>query len=377
MVELVTTTARFVAPPPRRPVTNPALTRPDWTKGVPRDPHKLWIDKNENLDPVLLELTTKILRSVDPALLCTYPEITPLYKKLAASLGLGPEHLLITAGSDGAIRMVFEAYVSEGDTVLHSAPTFAMYAVYCQIYGANAVPLPYEASADGPVLGADRLIDAIRVSKPKLVCLPNPDSPTGTVIPEPDLRRIIEAAGDAGAAILIDEAYFPFYTGTVLPWVREYGHLMVARTFAKAWGIAGLRIGFVAACPEVTKVLHLVRPMYEVNTVAVGVMEAMLDHTADIDAAVGRVNDTKRWFLDEMASLGFRVLRGHGNFLHVAFGAHAAAIHAALEPLALYRKDFNEPCLKGFSRFSVAPRDQMQPLVDAIRAAAGTAKERK
>jgi histidinol-phosphate aminotransferase len=357
----------FTAPSPRRPVADPALVRPDWTKGVLRDAHKLWIDKNENFDPDLLALTTRVLRSIDPVHLCTYPELTPFYEKLAKHLGIRPAELLITAGSDGAIRMVFEAFVNEGDLVLHTAPTFAMYPVYCQMYGAKAVPVAYEASSSGPSISADRLMAAIAEHRPKLVCLPNPDSPTGTVFVPADLERIIVAAGEAGAAILIDEAYFPFYPHTVLPLVQKYGHLLVARTFAKAWGLAGLRIGCLAACEDVARIVHRVRPMYEVNTVAVAVMDLMLDHEAEVMAGVARLNDSKAAFLDAMAAMGLRVLRGQGNFLHVAFGDHAAAVHAALTPLALYRKDFNEPCLKGFSRFSVAPRPVMQPVVDAIR----------
>jgi histidinol-phosphate aminotransferase len=341
--------------------------------GVPRDPAKLWVDRNENLDPALMALTARVLREIDPIHLCTYPELTPFYKKLGATLGIGAEHLLLTAGSDGAIRMVFEAYVSAGDRVLHTVPTFAMYPVYCQMYGAERIGIEYARGAGGPMLEASTLTDAIRSTRPKLVCLPNPDSPTGTAFATDDLRRIVEAAGDAGSAILIDEAYFPFFEQTAIAWVTEYGHLMVARTFAKAWGLAGLRIGFVAACPEVTRILHRVRPMYEVNTVGVAVMDQMLEHQAEVLAAVARLNHSKQKFLAEMESLGFAVLRGHGNFLHVAFGDHAPAVHKALDGLVLYRRDFNDPGLKGFSRFSVAPESMMAPVVAAIRGVVASA----
>lgn len=362
--------AEFSTPVPNPALTDPALTRPDWTTGVRRDTGLLWLDKNENHDPQLLELTTRVLRSLDPEFIYTYPEMAPLYQKLAASVGVGPEHLLMTAGSDGAIRAVFEAYVQPGDLVLHTVPTFAMYQVYGQMYGARRLPMAYQPSATGPRLDADEVIATIAAHRPRLVCLPNPDSPTGTVFAPADLRRIVEAAGAADVVMLVDEAYFPFYDQTTLPWVLEYPHLIVARTFAKAWGLAGLRVGFLAAHPAVARILHLVRPMYEVNTVGAAMVERMLDHSAEIDASVARLNASKTTFLAAMSALGFRVLRGHGNFLHVAFGELAPPMHTALKGIVLYRPDFNEACLKGFSRFSVASEDQWAPVLTAIRAVA-------
>lgn len=354
-------------PEPRTPLLDPLLVRPDWTGGVPRPSEALWLDKNENTDPELEALAKRVCAEVAGAAIRTYPETGPLYRKLAASLGLDPDRLLLTAGSDGAIRAVFEAYVAPGDAVVHTAPTFAMYPVYIRMYGGRAVPLAYAPSTEGPMLPADAVCRAIAEARPKLICLPNPDSPTGTVFAPAALRRIVEAAGEAGALILVDEAYYPFYEETVLPWIEAYPHLVVARTFAKAWGLAGLRIGYAAACPEVARLLHQVRPMYEVNTVGVAVVERMLDFGGAVLDSVRRLNAGRDLFLAAMRDLGFRTLVSRGNFLHVAFGAHAAAVHAALKGRVLYREDFQEPCLQGFSRFTAATPEQAQSVIARIR----------
>ena len=124
-------------------MADPAFFRPDWTKGVARDPALLWLDKNENTDPELAKLTSRILSEIDQSAIYTYPECTPLYRKLGTYLGVDADRLLLTAGSDGAIRAVFEAYINPGDTVLHTVPTFAMYGVYSAMYGAHVVPLAY------------------------------------------------------------------------------------------------------------------------------------------------------------------------------------------------------------------------------------------
>lgn len=362
--------ASFTTPSPRAAVADPALARPDWTAAPVRDADALWLDKNENADPAMAALVAQIVAEVPPAALVSYPDLGPLYAKLGRFLGLAPDRLLLAAGSDGAIRAAFAAYVAPGDAVVITRPTFAMYAVYARMFGAEAVPLDYRPSNDGPALGPDAVIDAIAAAAPQLVCLPNPDSPTGTIFPPDALRAIVEAAGRAGALMLVDEAYHPFYAETALPWVEDYPHLVVTRSTGKAWGMAGLRIGFAAAAPAVARVLHKVRPMYETSTLAAAVFERLLDHADAMAASVERLNAGKRFFLDAMDRLGFATLEGHGNFLHVAFGAKAAAVHAALAGHVYYRRDFAEPCLKGFSRFTATTQERFVPVVARIRAAA-------
>ena len=352
---------------PRAAVVDVALVRPDWTAGQPRDPARLWLDKNESADPAMIDLVGRVIGEVPDHAHHSYPDSAPLYRKLGAYLGVPPECLLLAAGSDGAIRAVFEAYVEPGDALVHTKPTFAMYAVYCLMYGARAVPLEYRPSDDGPVLEAEAVIAAIRETSPKLVCVANPDSPTGTVFAPDELRAIVDAAGAAGSLMLVDEAYHPFYPETALPWIEEYPHLVVTRSTGKAWAMAGLRIGYAAAAADVAAVLHKVRPMYETSTLAVAVFERMLDHADEMLASVRRLDEGKQAFLGAMRGLGLRTLDGHGNFLHVAFGAKAEAVYATLDDIVYYRRDSADACLEGFSRFSATTRERFQPVIERIR----------
>jgi len=360
-------TAKFITPIPRPAIAAPDLVRPDWTGGELRDPDMLWLDKNENTDPELAKVVADVIAGLPEDAHNTYPESGPLYRKLANWLGLAPENLLLASGSDGCIRSVFEAFMSPGDTVVHSAPTFAMYFVCSKIYGLNEVCVDYLPSKTGPALDAGRFIAAIADNNPKLVCLPNPDSPTGTVMPSDDLRAIIEAAGEAGAVMLVDEAYHPFLSDTVLPWVNDYLHLVVTRSTGKAWGMAGVRIGYAAANPDLVRQLHKVRPMYETSTLAVCVFDRMLDQVAEMEASVRRLETGKEHFLNAMEGLSLRTLRGAGNFCHVEFGDDAGAVHGALADLVYYRQNFNDPGLAGFSRFSATTKELFQPVIDRIR----------
>jgi histidinol-phosphate aminotransferase len=353
-------------PRARHEVADTGLLRPDWVRNVSRDPALLWLDKNENTDPEHIAAIGKVLSGLDPLAYTTYPEAPKVYGKLASHLGVKPEQLLLAAGSDGIIRSVFESFVSPGDTVIATVPTFAMYDVYSRIYGARKVGLEYRPSNAGPVLTSEEIIAAIAREAPRLVCLPNPDSPTGTVFPPDEMRAIVAAAGKVGAVMLVDEAYYPFHPDSAVPLIGEFPHLVVARSTAKAWGLAGLRIGYAVTSPEIARILHKVKPMYECSTFGMMGLNAFLDHPDLMEKTVARLEEGKNHFLDVMEALGFRVLRGKGNFLHVAFGVQADAVHRALADVCYYRKDFNEACLKGFSRFSSTTKERFVPVIEAI-----------
>jgi len=365
-------------PSPRLPVADAGLARPDWTQGMARDPKLLWLDKNENTDPEHLAQVTEILGAIDPVTYATYPEAWSLYAKLAGWVGVHPNQLVLAAGSDGIIRSVFESFISPGETVIMTVPSFAMYDVYCRIYGARKLGLEYEPSPSGPILTCETVITAIQSACPRLICVPNPDSPTGTVFSAADMRAIIKAAGAVGAVILVDEAYYPFHDETVVPLIGEFPHLVVARSTAKAWGLAGLRIGYAITSPDLAKILHKVRPMYECSTFGMVGLSAFLDHPELMAATVTRLEAGKALFLSSMEALGFRTLRGKGNFLHVAFADQSRAVHDALSSVCYYRKDFGEPCLKGFSRFSSTTVTSFRPVIDAITQAVkgGTGNDR-
>ncbi len=348
-------------------VASDALQRPDWTKSSCRGLTEMWLDKNENIDPQLSQIVMTAYHSVGEESLYGYPDTSGLYKKLANYIGVRAENLLLAHGSDGVIRSVFEAFIGVGDRVLISSPSFVMYEIYAQIYGASLTKVEYQPSRAGPFLDVEQFLAAIRKHDPKLVCLPNPDSPTGTVFSREDLKCIIDLCAQQNVLVLIDEAYHPFCEVTALPWIEDYSNLVVARTFAKAWGLAGLRIGYAVGSGEIISYLHKVRPMYEVNSVAVAVVEKMLKKADEVIASVRRHQQGMRHFLSEMSSMGFQVLEGAGNFSHVCFGSRLEEINHKLNHNVLYKKSFDHPSLSGYSRFSSAPVEQMEKIIELIR----------
>jgi len=343
-----------------------ALYRPDWTKSSGREGDLLWLDKNENCDPVLNEVVMGLYRSVEGSSFYGYPDTSKLYMKLAVYLDVNASNILLSHGSDGVIRSMFEAFVAVGDKVLIPSPTFVMYEIYSKMYGAKLVSIDYSYSSDGPLLNCDQFMRAIQQHKPKLVCLANPDSPTGTVFSDDELTKIIQYCAKENILILIDEAYYPFCKITALPLINKYPNLVVSRTFAKAWGLAGLRIGYAIGDGVIISYLHKVRPMYEVNSVAVSVVEKMLDKVEEVYKSVNRLQEGMSYFLNEMNKMGFGVFRGAGNFSHVDFGSQSDYIFDRLKADVLYKKSFSHPSLVGYSRFSSATKEQMKRVVDLL-----------
>ena len=346
---------------------NQDLTRPDWTEGLERKEGLLWLDKNENIDPIYHNVIKSVLDKAPVQWLTTYPESAKLYKKIAEQESISASQCLLTAGSDGAIRHVFDGFVKNGDNVIHTSPTFAMYPVYCKTHGAIPHPIDYKMGNSGPHFDLADLLQAVDEIKPKLVCLPNPDSPTGTVLDPTEIRTLVEKCHRAGSLVLIDEAYYPFYKYTAMPLIDEYPNLIVARTFSKAWGISGLRIGYLASNSHIAQILHKIRPMYEVNTFAVNFTYHLLDHVDELQKSVNRLNSGKDYFIAEMNKMGFETPRTYGNFLHVNFAQYSRNIESLLQNNVYYRQSFSHPSLACYSRITATTKENFEPIVELIK----------
>ncbi len=138
-----------------------------------------------------------------------------------------------------------------------------------------------------------------------MIFIPNPDSPCGGVISRSALEEIIYLAHDVGAIVFIDETYYPFYPHTVIDMIDRYPNLLVARSASKAWGLSGLRIGFVAGHPELILNLNKVSAAYEANMLGLMMFSTLVDHQDQVIASVKRLNRGKMHFEQAMISLGF------------------------------------------------------------------------
>ena len=221
------------------------IYRPDWLKNKERSKKKLWLDKNENSDLNLNLVIRSVIKKIDLTSIFAYPDLSYLYKRLAKTLNVSSKNLLLTAGSDGGIKSVFETFVKPGDLVLRTNPTFAMYSVYSKIFKVKELVIDYKYFKSGPKFDLKKFLDFIKKKHPKLICLPNPDSPTGHFISKKELLKIIIVAKKVNSIVLIDEAYYLFAKETAISNINKHNNLILVRSAGKAFGMAGLRIGYV------------------------------------------------------------------------------------------------------------------------------------
>jgi histidinol-phosphate aminotransferase len=231
----------------------------------------LRLDFNENTVGCSLRVLER-LRSLDTEYLARYPEREPAEWAVAEFLGATPSQTLLTNGVDEAIHLLCETYLEPDDEVLIVVPTYAMYKIYAAATGARVIEIP---AGDNFQFPTQAVIDRI-TSRTRLIAVANPNNPTGTLASCEDLLRIARSAPEA--AILIDEAYFEFCGQTMLDFREDVPNLFVARTFSKAYGLAGLRIGVLIGPAEQMRLIRLAGSPYSVNAVALACLpDALAD----------------------------------------------------------------------------------------------------
>ncbi len=325
----------------------------------------LRLDFNENT-LACSPRVTEALRQVTAGALTRYPERAPVEALLAAHLGLRPEQVLLTNGVDEAIHVLCQTYLGEGDELLLPVPTYSMYEVYASATGARIVMI--EASRGEFAIPYEQILAAV-TPQTRVIALANPNSPTGSTLRREQILELARRAPQA--AVLADEAYFHFFGETVMDCLQtdEYPNLLVARTFSKAYGLAGLRLGLLAAGPGVMPWLRRVVSPYSVNALALACLPAALEDTAYLDWYVGEVKAARAEFFAVCAELGIRTWPSEGNFILLEIGAgHRAFTQAMLAHGVLVRDRSADPGCNGCVRVTVGTREQMRGAHDALRA---------
>jgi histidinol-phosphate aminotransferase len=299
--------------------------------------------------------------------LARYPERGSVERQVASHLGVDPSGLLLTNGVDEAIHLVCETYLQPGDEVLIVVPTFSMYEIYAAATGAQVITIP-----SGPEFRYPTDAVLARISPhTRLIAIANPNNPTGAVVPRADLLRILRAAPDA--AVLVDEAYFDFYGESLLAEVVNSPNLFVARTFSKAYGLAGLRIGVLAGNAVQMAMVRRVSSPYNVNAVALACLPAALADQQYVQQYVAEVRQGRERLEQELRSLKLCFWPSQANFVLMRIGErHAAFVEAMRERGILVRDRSRDPGCEGCVRISIGSNAQTDRLIVALREVVGT-----
>ena len=323
------------------------------------------LDRNERLGELPTWFLDTLRKAMESSLLSAYPRQARLRRLLSEQLGVSDEQVVLTPGSDAAFKALYQAYVRPGDRIVMLEPSYAMYPVYARMFEAEAARVPFAADR---TLDSKALLEQIDESV-RLVVLANPNQPTGTLIDPLTLRSVVERAAEAGALIVVDEAYYPFSDSTAISWVREVPQLLVTRTFSKAGGLAGLRLGYAVGHPEVIANLAKVRTAHDINSMAILCAEQVLAHPRLITDYVAEVGAGRLVLAERASRLGLDPLPTHGNFLliRVTPRAEPARVVDGLRRLGLLVKGpFDAPCLAGCIRVTLGPVKLMVRVADGL-----------
>jgi len=323
----------------------------------------LRLDMNENVDGLPQKFVQNVFLGIDSEYLATYPDYTSLTKKIAEHNRVTPENICLSNGSDGAIKCIFDSYISSGDKVVLTDPTFAMYPVYCEMFNAIPIMVPYHEDFSFPL---DEFLSVIRPDS-RIAVIVNPNNPTGTVIERIDLKKILNKCVDHDVLLIIDEAYFYYYDDTFIEEVKSYSNLVVLRTFSKLCALANARIGYAAACPEIIQNLYKVRPTYDVNGLAAYFAEKLLDEPGLIKQEIEKVNQGKKFLIDQLEKNRIEYKDGKANFLLIKCSGNVQEIIAGLyEENILVSGGFKQDFLKNYLRVSVGSIQSMRQFCDSF-----------
>lgn len=338
----------------------------------------LRLDMNENPGGLPEGFVEEVTRELTPEYLAMYPEESRMLGLLAEYLteetGIKQEagtpmeitgdNLCLTNGSDMAIRYLFEVFAHQGSTVVTVAPSFEMYRIYSLVFGLNHRPVLYHEDFTLPV---EEILAAIGEDT-DIVVLLNPNNPIGRAYTDEEFSRITGKAAQVGALVIVDEAYHYFYKKTFVPQALKKEHVVVIRTFSKLMSMAGCRMGFMVANPELIGYVKHVRPSFEVNTIALKFGERLLAQPGLIDRMQQEAQEGKTYLVDTLRRRGYEVMEREGNFIFVRpkyRTAKEVAKRLESEKKVLV-KSYGAPLLKDYLRISTGARPYMEQFLQAL-----------
>ena len=307
----------------------------------------------------------------EPANLSRYPDNDghALREALSTRHDCPPDCLLFGNGSSDLLDLVACAYLEAGRSAAFARHAFVVYPLVVQAAGAEAqVSAPYPVEHGQP-LGHDPTTLLERVDETTaVVFIANPNNPTGTVLADGEIRGLVEALPPQ-VLVVLDEAYAEYRdpvpaAGRFL----ECPQVIVTRTFSKIFGLAGLRIGYALAHPEVVAMLNRVRQPFNVNTLAQQAALAAVDDEEHVARSRATNAEGMQRLLETAHELGLRTLGAHANFLTLEFGDQAKTAVAYLRERGILVRALPEYELPDWLRFTIGTAEEIRVLTDALRA---------
>jgi histidinol-phosphate aminotransferase len=288
---------------------------PELSGSLPDAIDPLALSLNENPFPPLPAVRSALIRSIDAA--NRYPEFRPerMRTLVAGHLGVADGQVVLGAGASGVAMQVLHAVTRPGDRVVLSEPTFDGYPIFAHMARLTPVTVPLNESGHH-----DLQAMAEAATGASVVVLCRPHNPTGTMEPVPQVERFLRRVPD-DTVVLLDEAYIEFVApqhrvgGPDL--VRRFPNVVVLRTFSKAYGLAGLRIGYGFAAPELATILWKMQLPFGMGITSLVAVAASYAADGQLRQRILRITGERQYLSRRLAAMGVRTTDGHANFVYL------------------------------------------------------------
>ncbi len=323
------------------------------------------LDFSVNTNPFMPPAKVKKALNAIPFEQYPDPEAIELRKLLSKRLRLVSDYILVGSGTTELIRLVALTYFGKGDSVLILGPTYGEYDVACKIVGAQPV-VQLARAEDNFRLKLTETSDLIGKHHPKGVFICNPNNPTGKYLSGQEIKIVLEAIGDG--LLVLDEAYISFVEKS---WpstdLVPRGNVVILRSMTKDYSLAGLRLGYAIATPDIIENLSRLRPPWNVNIVAQKVGALALINSDHLERSKEKIRETKQFLTDELSRLDFSLFPSDVNFFLMKVG-DAQAFRAALLRRGILVRDCTSFGLPEYVRIAPRTMPECKKLIDAIRA---------
>ncbi len=294
------------------------------------------------------------------------PSYQDLKEKIANFWGLSPDFIILGNGSDEVIELLFKAFVEPGDEIVVSDPSFLMYEKYAGIYNVKVkkVPINFEKFTHH----LEALKNAIS-EKTKVCFLDHPHNPTGTVISKEEWKSFLRGFPE-DVLLVIDEAYADFISEKDTFKGKEFldfgKNIFILRTFSKAFGLAGIRLGYGVGNPELVKVLDSIRSPFNVNFLALKAGKFALEDLEFYNYVIKTIQEERTYLSDKLRSFGFKVIPSQSNFIMVNFGKETEKIYNYLLKQGILTRWLKAYGLSEFIRISIGKPEENRYLVKSV-----------
>ena len=326
----------------------------------PRDQQYIKLNTNESpYPPAPSVVEAMTAEQVELLRLYSDPTAKNLKEKLAGLYGVRPENVFVSNGSDEVLNFAFMAFGGGG--AVFPDISYGFYEVFADLYAINAEKISLES---------DFSVDYRKYcGKNKLVVIANPNAPTGMTISVRQIEEIVKTNPDA--VVVIDEAYVDFGGETCLPLVKEYDNLLVTRTFSKSRCLAGGRLGYAFASPEIIadleKIKYSTNP-YNINRLTLLLGEKTVDAEGYYQEKCREIEETRAWTAAQLEKLGFTVLPSKANFIFVKTDKmDGGELYKTLKTKGILVRHFTNPRICQFNRVTIGTREQMQTFVNTVK----------